>query len=168
MTGNETLDERMNRLAAEMRQFGRKVREDVRNLKWVKSPTAAAETREETLARVHNNKPVPSARGADPDAIPVTEIRMNDRVIEDFGDHDRTYGPRFIPTGGKEFNLKNNDDVHHFMSMYWPGFDYNSGQWPSVYNALHIQGRVTREKAEEFACKLKAGHAVVAPKDLPH
>jgi len=156
----------MNRLAAEMRQFGRKVREDVRNLKWVKSPAAAAETTDEKMFRIHSAKPAPPARIADPDTITATKIVMNGQVIEDFGDQERTYGPAYIRSGGKEYNLRNANDQYNFMQDHWP--DCPQDRWPSVYGALHLQGRVTREGAAELVRKLKAGHIVVAAKDLPH
>jgi len=166
MSGYETLEEKTDRLAREFRQFGDQVREDQRNRKMTIAP-AAEETREEVIARVHSSKPAPLA-AADPDALPMTGIRLNGQEIEDFGDRERTFSAKFVLSGGKEFNLRNNSDVHAFMEKYWPGFDYSSSQWPGIYNALQLQGRLSTDKAGEFALNLKAGHAVIAAEDLPH
>jgi len=158
----ESTETRVDRLKKEMVEFNAKVREDQDRRK---TAAPAVETPDEQMHRIHNSKPAPPIRDADPNALPMTRIRMNGQTIEDFGDRERTYGPAFVPSGGKEFNLKNHADQYAFMQMYWP--DSPPEKWPVVYNALLLQGRVSRAGAEEFARKLKAGHAVVPAANLP-
>jgi len=159
----ENIEAKAHRLKLEIGQFAAEVREDQRNRKKTAAP--AAETPDEMMHRIHNSKPAPPVRDTDPNALPMTRIRRNGQTIEDFGDRERTYGPVFVPSGGKEFNLKNHDDQHAFMQMYWP--DYPREQWPVIYNTLLMQGRVSRGGAEEFSRKLKSGNAVVPAGNLP-
>jgi hypothetical protein len=160
---SESTETKAHRLKMEIGQFSAEIQADQRNRKKTAAPTA--ETPDEQMRRIHNAKPAPPVRDTNP-TMPVTRIRMNGQTVEDFGDHERTYGPAFVPSGGKEFNLKNHNDQHAFMQMYWP--DCPAEKWPVVYNTLLLQGRVTRAGAEEFARKLKAGHAVVSAENLPH
>jgi hypothetical protein len=159
----ESIEAKAHRLKMEMVEFSAQVREDQKNRKKTAAP--APETRAEQIRRIHNSKPAPPFQDTDPNALPVTRIRMNGQITEDFGDNQKTYGPSFVPSGGREYNLRNADDQHAFMEMFWP--DCPPEKWPVVYNTLLVQGRVSRAGAEEFSRKLKAGRAAVPAGRLP-